>query len=167
MSELNGKCPKIIKEIFDDREMITPNPWLWLGVSICTQREADEKIPLLLQTPAVHHFINFEPLLENIDFRCPTCKGTGFYGDNGPGIKDNREYVACDICHNQKPDWVQLGSESGFGRRPMKLEWARNIVKQCKAAGVKIWIKQIEINGKIEKDMNEFPEDLKLRQWPL
>jgi len=49
----------------------------------------------------------------------------------------------------------------------MKLEWARNIVKQCKAAGVKIWIKQIEINGKIEKDMNEFPEDLKLRQWPL
>jgi len=34
-------------------------------------------------------------------------------------------------------------------------------------AGVKIWIKQIEINGKIEKDMNEFPEDLKLRQWPF
>ena len=30
-------------------------------------------------------------------------------------------------------------------------------------AGVKIWIKQIEINGKIEKDMNKFPEDLKLR----
>jgi len=165
MSKLNGKCPKIIKEIFDDREMITPN--LWLGVSICTQREADEKIPLLLQTPAVHHFINFEPLLENIDFRCPTCKGTGFYGDNRPGIKGNREYVACDICHNQKPGWVQLGPESGFGRRPMKLEWARNIVEQCKAAGVKIWIKQIEINGKIEKDMNKFPEDLKLRQWPF
>ena len=24
------------------------------------------------------------------------CNGTGFYGDNGPGQKGNREYVQCD-----------------------------------------------------------------------
>lgn len=29
---------------------------------------------------------------------CPECEGTGFYGDNGPGIKGNREYVECDSC---------------------------------------------------------------------
>jgi len=27
---------------------------------------------------------------------CELCNGAGFYGDNGPGQKGNREYVQCD-----------------------------------------------------------------------
>lgn len=29
-------------------------------------------------------------------YKCETCKDTGWYGDNGPGIKGNREYVPCE-----------------------------------------------------------------------
>ena len=27
---------------------------------------------------------------------CEQCKDTGWYGDNGPGIKGNREYIPCE-----------------------------------------------------------------------
>ena len=30
--------------------------------------------------------------------KCPECDGTGYYGDNGPGIKGNQEYQECDYC---------------------------------------------------------------------
>jgi hypothetical protein len=30
--------------------------------------------------------------------RCEVCDGTGFYGDNGPGVRGNREYQPCDQC---------------------------------------------------------------------
>lgn len=33
---------------------------------------------------------------------CPECRGTGWYGDNGPGIAGNREYVRCDCCLREK-----------------------------------------------------------------
>jgi hypothetical protein len=29
---------------------------------------------------------------------CPACNDTGWYGDNGPGITGNREYMPCDQC---------------------------------------------------------------------
>ncbi len=29
---------------------------------------------------------------------CDTCHDTGFYGDNGPGTKNNREWCVCDAC---------------------------------------------------------------------
>ncbi len=31
-------------------------------------------------------------------YRCLVCRDTGYYGDHGPGIKGNYEYVACDQC---------------------------------------------------------------------
>lgn len=31
-------------------------------------------------------------------YKCETCYDTGYYGDNGPGIKGNKEYQPCDVC---------------------------------------------------------------------
>lgn len=28
--------------------------------------------------------------------KCEQCRDTGWYGDNGPGIRGNREYVPCE-----------------------------------------------------------------------
>ena len=42
---------------------------LWVGVTVCNQQEADEKIPLLLATTAAHRFISVEPMLGPIDLR--------------------------------------------------------------------------------------------------
>jgi protein gp37 len=44
-------------------------PNVWLGVSVENQIEADERIPLLLQTPAAMRFISAEPLLGAINLR--------------------------------------------------------------------------------------------------
>jgi protein gp37 len=46
-----------------------PLPNVWLGVSVEDQGRADERIPLLLQTPAAIRFISAEPLLGPIDLR--------------------------------------------------------------------------------------------------
>lgn len=40
---------------------------VWLGVSVEDQRAADERIPLLLQTPAAVRFLSCEPLLSGVD----------------------------------------------------------------------------------------------------
>lgn len=42
---------------------------VWLGVSVENQATADERIPLLLQTPAAVRFLSVEPLLEAVDLR--------------------------------------------------------------------------------------------------
>lgn len=44
-----------------------PFPNIWLGVSVESQRVADDRIPLLLQTPAAVRFLSCEPLLEEVD----------------------------------------------------------------------------------------------------
>lgn len=40
---------------------------------------------------------------------CENCGGTGFYGDNGSGIKGNREYVECE-CRSEPRARKLLGS---------------------------------------------------------
>lgn len=115
---------------------------LWLGVSVENQKTADERIPLLLQIPAAHRFINFEPLLE--DIKLPKWE---WYSGNPA---------------KWGPNWVIIGCESGTNRRPCKLEWVRNVVEQCKAANTSVWIKQLAINGKVNKNMKEWPKDLQL-----
>lgn len=41
---------------------------------------------------------------------CKDCNDTGFYGDNGPGIKGNSEYVPCD-CDPTKRARRRLGKD--------------------------------------------------------
>ena len=65
------------------------------------------------------------------------------------------------------PKWVVVGAESGRGRRPCKLEWVANIVAQCRAANVPVFVKQICLpNGKFTNKIEEFPAHLQIRQVP-
>ncbi len=44
------------------------------------------------------------------DKNCDLCEGTGFYGDNGPGIRGNLEYVPCEKCNPKADgDYAVLG----------------------------------------------------------
>ena len=65
-----------------------------------------------------------------------------------------------------KPDWVVVGCESGSGRRPCPLEWVESVVGQCRCAGVPVFVKQLNLNGKCVTDINKFPEHLRIRQVP-
>lgn len=58
------KRPQRAQAILGD--MLVSMPELhrvWLGVTVCNQQEADEKIPILLQTPASKRFVSIEPML--------------------------------------------------------------------------------------------------------
>lgn len=114
-------------------------PNLWLGVSVENQVAADERIPLLLQTPAAVRFLSCEPLLGPIDFDRAGSRGAedgdpfAFSALNGT-----------DGCEPPIPgiDWVIVGGESGPHARPMHPDWARSLRDQCVENGVPFFFKQ-------------------------
>jgi len=162
-----------------------PLPNLWLGVSVEDQAAADERIPLLLETPAAVRFVSAEPLLgpvELSDHLWPSgyeSGGPGGWVETSPAI-----------------DWVIAGGESGNGARPCALEWLEAIRDQCAAAKVACFVKQLggfivseqrtvvdaeeqEALGLDSKwawraglkdrkggDWSEWPEELRVRQFP-
>jgi len=46
-------------------------------------------------------------------------------------------------------DWVIVGGESGSKARPCQLEWIKDIVCQCQAAGVRCFVKQLGAHPKL------------------
>ena len=137
-----------------------PLPNVHIGTSVEDQKTADERIPVLLKTPAAVRWISAEPLLGPIRFRSLT------------------ESMIEGL------DWVVVGGESGPNARQMDLEWVRSIVEQCACAAVPVFVKQLGQHpidwrhGEPEVppyeysltkkggDINEFPEDLRVRQFP-
>ena len=63
-------------------------------------------------------------------------------------------------------EWVVVGCESGPNRRPCKIEWIESIVDQCRARDIPVFVKQLDINGKCERDITKFPKHLQIRQVP-
>lgn len=104
----------------------------------------------------------------------PVCPGCGFSDQFAPrmdmlwspGVEMGEAERRCRENRHSPIDWVIVGCESGPGRRPMKLEWVRSIAEQCRAAGVPLFIKQLEIDGKVSHDPAEWPEDLRIREFP-
>ncbi len=72
-------------------------------------------------------------------------------------------------CTDLRPliGWVIVGSESGPRRRPMEHAWAESLAKQCQDAGVKFFMKQQEVDGKVTGDVERFPLALQVRQFPV
>lgn len=49
----------------------------------------------------------------------------------------------------------------------MQNEWAQSLVDQCGAAGVACFVKQLSSGGtKAIKDIEQFPEGLRVREFP-
>ncbi|MDX2014159.1 MAG: DUF5131 family protein [Myxococcaceae bacterium] len=176
---------------------------VWLGTTVEDQQRADERIPALLDVPARVRFLSCEPLLERVDLDrhgllwrdCSRCKGSMSLPVTGGGR-------ACPDCLEHQGveragiDWVIIGGESGGGARPFALEWARDLVRQCKDSGTAVFVKQlgavpvditgttgrfrthegrrqmqvvatrIRLNDPAGGDMAEWPEDLRVREFP-
>jgi len=108
-----------------------PLPNVMLGASIEDQPAADERIPLLLQTPAAVRFVSMEPLLSAVDLPgvWPMCNAE-------TKAQHDEECGGGMFCEEVALDWVICGGESGPRARPMHPDWARSIRDQCVAAGV-------------------------------
>jgi protein gp37 len=124
-----------------------PLPNVWLGVSCEDQRRADERIPLLLQTPAVVRFLSCEPLLGPVDLTALPVPLPGPGHDTVPVNVLHRTSVFAPKIH-----WVIVGAESGPGARPMDDGWVRSLRDQCQGANVPFFFKQRCHNGHKETD---------------
>ena len=109
---------------------------VWLGVSIENQQTADERIPLLLKTPAAKRIVSFEPALGPVDFRGIEYEKNAFLDSLDIEWDEELEDMG------PKLDWVIMGGESGPGARPMHPDWARSVRDQCQAAWVPFFFKQ-------------------------
>ena len=114
-------------------------PNVWLGVSVEDQATADERIPLLLQTPAAVRWISAEPLLGKLSMRWfpawPTNTGGACMNPDNGGVTDHLDGLRC-------LDWVVVGGESGKNARPMHPDRVRLLRDQCAEADVPFFFKQ-------------------------
>jgi len=149
-----------------------PLPNLWLGTSISNQADADKNIPILLQIPAAVRFVSLEPMLERINIREYEeeewrCDGCGeFYSHFQDYTCNHCGYAERHSEYRNQLDWVIIGCESGPKARLCSIGDIRNAVRQCKEAGVPVFVKQIPIDGKCSKDPKEWPKDLRVQDYP-
>lgn len=132
---------RLCDKLWGSSGRICPSPLehIWWGTTAERQKEFNDNVHCLAYIPK-NTFLSIEPLLDAIELRLD------FWGS--------------DI------DWIIVGSESGNHRRPCRLEWVRSIVNQCKEAHVSVFVKQLNINGKVVDKIEDFPEDLQIREFP-
>lgn len=87
---------------------------VWLGTTVENQKEADRRIPHLVQCPARVRFLSVEPM---------------------QGPVSIRRYV-------RNLEWVIAGGESGHQARPTNPQWFRDLRDQCAAAELPFLFKQ-------------------------
>jgi len=144
------KRPRLMQQFISEEfgELHEPIPNVWLGVSVENQHFADERIPLLLATPAAVRWISAEPLLGSVDLNYvgPTGNTSSVLGCIPCMRKQENATTQSGphTCMEKRPklDWVVCGGESGPNARPMNPEWARWLRGQCQAAGVPFFFKQ-------------------------
>ena len=108
-----------------------PLPNVHLGVSVENQTTANERIPLLLATPAAVRWTSLEPMLGPVDL--------------SPWLFPPHDHVD---GWKSVISGIVLGGESGPGARPMELDWVRKVRDDCQAAGVPFFFKQAIIEGR-------------------
>lgn len=129
----------------DDCAPVWPLPNVWLGVSTENQQTADERIPLLLQTPAAVRFVSVEPMLGEV-YLTNIQVSSGEYEnaldlEEWEDLRDSEEVRSSRMKGNTL-DWVICGGESGPHARPMHPDWPRKLRDQCKEAGTPFMFKQ-------------------------
>lgn len=144
------------------RERWPANVWAGttVGVSSSLSRLRD-----LVHVPARTRFVSYEPALELVDFR--------------PWLRDCPDVGECSTHVNcpEPIDWLIIGGESGPRARPFALEWAVDVVEQCRGTHCAPFVKQMgsrptrdgapwKLNDSHGGDMGEWPEAIRIREFP-
>ncbi|MFZ2950916.1 MAG: DUF5131 family protein [Desulfuromonadaceae bacterium] len=113
-----------------------PEGWpyrnVWLGVTAENQDMADQRIPILLKTPAALRFVSVEPMIGPVRMRSEwlLCLSEG-------------QHMNIIECGHGLINWVICGGESGPQARDMEAPWADDLKTQCAAAGWPFFMKQM------------------------
>lgn len=149
------KQPERMKEFFDQHKWKffdkTPD-FVWLGVTVTNQQDANERIVPLLKTYAGKYFISVEPMLGPVDL----------YRGGWSFLSPLRPPPGNKTGWKRGLDWVIVGGETGHAARQMQPEWVMDIKEQCEQSNTafffKSWggkLKSETIDG---KEYKEFPK---------
>lgn len=155
---------------------LAPAKWLRLGfpenvrimITVVNQAEADRDIPKLLVLNCKNG-ISYEPAIGPVDWE-PFLQYEPLH--------ENYK-MTFDMTEWRGVEWIIIGGESTQGShkaRPFNIEWARDTVAKGNAAGVPVFVKQLGSSayGLLElptkdragADPSEWPEDLRVREFP-
>lgn len=126
-----------VGEIFD--LWMERNPQVWLGCTVESGEHYEKRAGALLSVSARVHFLSVEPMIEPVRL-------------SQIGMK----HVS----------WVICGGESGAGCRPMELDWARDLLRDCRMGRVKFFMKQLGGHPSKRDRLEDAPEDLRVREFP-
>lgn len=109
---------------------------VWIGATIVNREELLRDGPKLAAVPARVRFWSCEPLLEDLG----------------------------RIPFHLFPNWIIAGGESGPHCRPCNLAWLREL--RDETVGVPLFVKQLGGHPDKRDELEQLPEDLRIRQWP-
>jgi protein gp37 len=124
MAECSQHTFQILTKRSERLRQLTPEiDWpsnVWMGVSV-ENSDVMARVDDLRDVPAAVRFLSCEPLIGSL--------------------------ATIDLTEIH---WVIVGGESGFGARPMKIEWVREIFRACRKQNVPFFFKQW---GGVRKDL--------------
>jgi protein gp37 len=125
------------------------NDRVWIGVSVESNHQVG-RIDYITNLPCIT-FISFEPLIDEIDWT------------------ESMNFV----------DWCIIGGESGnasgkYRYRPLEIKWIEKLVYAATAKNIACFVKQLgtyqskvlKLKDRHAGDIHEFPEGVKIRQFP-
>lgn len=150
----------ILTKRIEMAQWLTPRRWadgwpknIWIGTSTEDQATADQRIPYLLALPAAVRWLSVEPQLGPINI--------GLLGTIPKEITEGAYQLVAE-----RLNWVIVGGESGAKHRPFDVEWARSLRDECAEAKVAFFMKQLGGHPNKRHDMSDFPDDLRIREFP-
>lgn len=189
------RTPHLTYQILTKRhgriEKCLPSDWgdgypnVWLGVSVEDQKTAAQRVPVLLSVPARVHFLSMEPLLGPVDLSAlelePVCDEEDSCGEPVTlNVFGRDAHCGCTVeggepLAMESLAWVIVGGESGgHEARATDPAWVRDLVTQCRDNEVPVFVKQLgSVWARANKardshggDLDEWPPDLRVREFP-
>lgn len=158
---LYDQLPQVPGAKFHDPERFDN---VWWGTSVGSEVGRERIYDLLSSIEYGITFLSAEPLYGPLDLT-----------DVLPG----QEWHESDYAMWGPLNWVIVGGESGndqgkYRYRECKLEWIESIVRQCKSAGVAVFVKQLgthlakqlKLSDRHGGNIDEWPSHLRIREFP-
>lgn len=151
---------------------------VWLGVSVEDQATLDARFPLLMKTPAAVRWVSYEPALGPITF--PTIHTFGDFEWKGPKL--DWVVVGGESGPAARPfdlTWARQTLEQGraagmpvfvkqLGAHPHESRAGRIhcLARRMDQCGAGHWSRSSVIQDRKGSDPAEWPEDLRVREYP-
>lgn len=154
-------------------------PNVWGLVSAGTQATADLYVPQLLRLPFAVRGVSVEPFLGPVNF-VPWLTCQFYAGEEKTRTANINGWIQTETYRSARLlprlDWLVVGCESAAGGRVGRLgefqserDWidgAVAVVEQARSAGVACFVKQVPANGRVCHEIAEFPEPLRVQEFP-